>query len=114
MLEAGYSEDQAAREARQYGELMQMKADDFPEHCLFCAEELALPFIYWGGRCDIGLHPECAARLSLAINRDVIEYQRGRPFAQAWYTQAKAKAFGDESFWKKEGQELTKEGPKGP
>lgn len=60
----------------------------FPEHCLHCHEKLNIPFVYWMGSPDIGLHIECAEILTLGLQRDIIEYQCGRDQANQWYLNA--------------------------
>jgi hypothetical protein len=91
-LEAGCPEDVARASARGCGEPLGVH-ERFPDDCLLCCGKLAIPFIFWAGQgADIGLHIECAARLSVALKRDVVEHRCGRELAQQWYAKAKAEA----------------------
>jgi hypothetical protein len=90
-LEAGFPEGEARANARGCGEPLGVY-ERFPDDCLLCGGKLAIPFIFWAGRENIGLHIECAAHLSLALKRDVVEHQCGRDGAQQCYSHAKAEA----------------------
>jgi len=91
-LKAGCPEDVARDDARICGEPLGVY-EQFPDDCLLCGRKLAIPFVFWAGHeANIGLHIECAARLSVALKRDVIEHRCGRDRAQQWYSQAKSEA----------------------
>jgi hypothetical protein len=89
LLEAGFSEDEARSNARGCGEPLAVY-EQFPDDCLLCGRKLAIPFVFWADRESVGLHVECAAHLSVALKRDVVEHRRGRVRAQQWYAKAKA------------------------
>src|SRR5260370_36602567 len=77
-LEAGCPEDEARTDAQHCGEPLGVY-ERFPDDCLLCGGKLVIPFVFWAGQgADIGLHIECAARLSVALKRDVVEHRYSR------------------------------------
>ena len=92
LLDNGYSDSVARKEARECAEPPGQWVP-LPTSCFLCGDKLTIPFIFWSGQgCDIGLHVKCAAKLSVALQRDVMEHLGGRDAAQRWYAQAKPKA----------------------
>src|SRR5258708_7625801 len=95
LLEASCPADEARDAAREYADPLGLR-HQFPERCFLCGEKLTIPFVFWAGSVEIGLHIECAAHFSAALKRDVIEHRCGRERAQRWYAHAKPKALQGE------------------
>lgn len=52
--------------------------------CFCCHETLHGPAIIWSGATFIAFHPSCLEEWLIMIERDLIEWQKGRDFAQGW------------------------------